>query len=561
MPATRLKIFVSSVQKEFEELRQGLKAFLLGDAVLRRFVSEVFLFEDLPAKDCRADQVYLDEVGRCDVYLGLFGYEYGYEDQDGLSPTEREYDHATQRGKARLVYVWGSDERKRAPKMKQLVSKASSELIRRRVEDFNALTSEVYASLVDYLDDLGALRVPPFDTSACDGATLKHLSRKRIGWFLETARRERGFPLKANTPTKALLTHLNLLEHGNPKNAAVLLFGSSPQRFHRTAETKCVHCHTTGYRRPFASQQVYSGDLFEQVDQARDFVLAKINRAVGVRVASAMAPATYGLPPDAIGEAIVNAVAHRDYHSNASVEVRLFPDRLEVWNPGSLPGTLTPESLREDHPSVPYNPLIAESLYLVRYIERAGSGTQAMIELCREAVLPEPDFEQRQGSFVVTLWRDWLTDEVMAQLHLNDRQRQAIAQVRATGSISNAQYRDVTGISERTASRELRQLGNLGVLERVGGTGRAAHYVMARSKPAINPPNPTFFPSRGQAGTNFQTVKQDMTSLPGKPRVDPDHVDPLTLMRPQRGQMGHRDRSTSDHDAKLTLVARGSYDR
>jgi ATP-dependent DNA helicase RecG len=101
MPATRLRIFISSVQKEFEQVRQDLKAFLLGDAFLRRFVSEVFLFEDLPARDRRADEVYLGEVERCDVYLGVFGYDYGYEDGDGLSPTEREYDHATRRGKTR----------------------------------------------------------------------------------------------------------------------------------------------------------------------------------------------------------------------------------------------------------------------------------------------------------------------------------------------------------------------------------------------------------------------------------------------------------------------------
>jgi ATP-dependent DNA helicase RecG len=83
----------------------------------------------------------------------------------------------------------------------------------------------------------------------------------------------------------------------------------------------------------------------------------------------------------------------------------LFADRLEVWNPGALPGTLTLESLRHDHASVPNNPLLAESLYLTRYIERVGSGTQAMIAMCREVNLPEPDFEQRHGFFVVTVAR------------------------------------------------------------------------------------------------------------------------------------------------------------
>ena len=480
MKPVRLKIFVSSVQKEFKQIRLDLKAFLLGDAFLHRFVSEVFLFEELPAKDRRADQVYLEQVERCDIYLGIFGYEYGHEDQDGVSPTEYEYNHAAKHRKTRLVYVWGSDEKRRAPKMRHLASKASGELIRRRVQDISALTAEVYSSLVDYLDNIGALRVPPFDTSACDRANLKDLSRKRIDWFLETARRERGFPLKSNTATQTLLTHLNLLDDGKPTNAAVLLFGSNPQRFHRTAETKCIHCHGTEYRRPFASLQVYGGDLFEQADQALDFVLAKINRAIGTRAVSITAPATYELPPDAVGEAIVNAIAHRDYHSNASVEVRLFADRLEVWNPGALPGTLTLDSLREDHPSVPYNPLVAESLYLTRYIERVGSGTQTMIELCREAGLPEPQFEQRGGSFVITLWRDWLTSEVLAGHNLNERQLKAINYLKIHERITNSQYQEEFSVAKRTASLDLAELVAVGLIEKVGSTGKGVYYQLAK---------------------------------------------------------------------------------
>lgn len=480
MPAIRLRIFISSVQKEFAQQRLDLKAFLLGDAVLRRFVAEVFLFEELPASDRRADQVYLDGVKRCDIYLGIFGNDYGFEDKKGVSPTEHEFDHATKCGIPRFVYVWGADDKQRAAKMQKLVRKASDVLIRRRVEDVNALTSEVYASLVDHLDRLGALRVPPFDTAACDGAGLKSLSRSRIDWFLQVARRERGFPLKSATTTHALLTHLNLLADDNPTNAAMLLFGDNPQRYHRTAETKCIHCHGTEYRRPFASQQIYTGTLFEQADQARDFVLAKINRAVGVRVASNQAPASYELPPDAVGEAIVNALAHRDYNSNASVEVRLFADRLEVWNPGMMPGTLTLEDLRNAHPSVPNNPLIAESLYLARYIEKAGSGTERMIELCREAGLPEPTFELRAGSFIVTLWRDWLTDQVLAQLDLNERQRQSVLIVKASGRLSNLDYQKSFAVSKPTASRDLEDMVGKGVLEKVGTTGKGTHYILDR---------------------------------------------------------------------------------
>lgn len=482
MSATRLRVFVSSVQREFAGVRRDLKAFLLGDAVLRRFVSEVFLFENLPAADRRADEVYLDEVKRCDVYIGIFGNDYGSEDQDGVSPTEREYRCAAEHHRTRLIYVWGGDDKRRSPKMMRLIQKASGEVIRRRVEGGSALTAEVYSSLVDYLDGLGALRVPPFDTSACPAASLRDISRKRVQWLLETARRERHFPLKPEHTTKAVLTHLNLLDEGKPTNAAILLFGLEPQRFHRAAETKCVRCHGTEYRRPFASQHIYTGDLFDQVDQARDFVLGAIDREIGTRASGPTAAARYELPPDAIAEAIVNAVAHRDYNSNASVEIRLFPDRLEVWNPGTLPGTLSLESLRTDHPSVPFNPLIAESLYLARYVEKVGSGTQRMIELCREAGLPEPDYEVRQGSFVLTIWRDWLTDAALAELQIGSRQRLGVAFLKVHGTLSNKDYQQVTGAAQKTATRDLDDLLRKGVLERRGTRGRGVTYNLAKKR-------------------------------------------------------------------------------
>ena len=88
------RIFISSVQKELAAERRALEEYIQGDALLRRFF-EVFLFEDLPALDRRADEVYLDQVDRCSIYLGLLGNEYGFEDAQGVSPTEREFDRAT----------------------------------------------------------------------------------------------------------------------------------------------------------------------------------------------------------------------------------------------------------------------------------------------------------------------------------------------------------------------------------------------------------------------------------------------------------------------------------
>src|SRR5690348_17184807 len=112
-----LRLFISSVQKELSEERVMLRDYLRGDPLLRRFF-ETFLFEDLPAADRRADEVYLDEVARCDIYLGLFGYEYGSENADGVSPTQREFELASQLHKHRLIFVKGADDDGRHPKMR-----------------------------------------------------------------------------------------------------------------------------------------------------------------------------------------------------------------------------------------------------------------------------------------------------------------------------------------------------------------------------------------------------------------------------------------------------------
>jgi ATP-dependent DNA helicase RecG len=473
-------IFISSVQKELAEERRAVKNFIEGDPLLRRFF-RIFLFEDLPASDRRADEVYLDEVDRCGVYVGIFGVEYGFEDAEGVSPTEREFDRATLRGKPRLIYVKGEDDRIRHPKMGNLVRKAGAQLIRRRFGNIPELTTGLYASFVEYLDRKGSLRMRPFDASACPHATFADISEEQVQWFLKQARRERQFNLAESTPPVEVLTHLNLLDRGEPTHAAILLFGLHPQRFMVTSEVKCMHFHGTEVRKPIPSYQIYKGTVFELVNQAVDFVMSKIARSVGTHGQGPEAPVEYELPRDAVVEAIVNAVAHRDYASNASVQVMLFADRLEVWNPGELPSTLTIDKLRLPHASIPRNPLIADPLFLARYIEKAGTGTLDMIARCREAGLPEPEFRQDGGQFVQTLRRDWLTEAVFKELDLNPRQRKALTTARAERRLTTALYQEWTQASRATAKRDLDELVKKGILIATGA-GRGAGYEISAKR-------------------------------------------------------------------------------
>ena len=100
---------------------------------------------------------------------------------------------------------------------------------------------------------------------------------------------------------------------------------------------------------------------------------------VGTRVNSTQAPVDVEIPRSVIAEAVVNAVAHRNYAGNGFVQILVFADRIEVWNPGELPPGLTLELLRKPHGPIPHNPLIAEPLFRVQYAEKAGTGITDII--------------------------------------------------------------------------------------------------------------------------------------------------------------------------------------
>lgn len=468
-------IFISSVQKELQQERRALKEFVEGDALLRRYFT-VFLFEDLTASDRKADDVYLEEVEACDVYVGLFGNEYGTEDNKGISPTEREFNLASAKGKTRLVFVKGTDDKSRHPKMLRLIRKAGSQLIRKRFKSIDELTKAFYASLVDYLEVCGIIQARHIEDRPCQDAATIDIDARAVENFVRLARLERQFPLPIKTPVADVLAHLHLLCDDHPTNAAILLFGRDPQRFFPASEVRCMHFHGTEIQRPVPFYRIFKGTLFEQVDMAMDFVVSKLNRSVGTRDESAQAPVRYEIPPDVIREAVVNAVAHRDYTSGGAVQVSVFADRVEVWNPGTLTPPLTPESLRQPHGSIARNPRICEALFLARYIEKYGTGTLMMIRECLAHALPEPDFIQRGGEFTITVWRDWLTDEVLARYNLTKRQLQAIAYIKKVGQISNSEYQALTQVAKRTAHRDLSDLVKKGLFIKVGTRGKGAYY-------------------------------------------------------------------------------------
>ncbi len=148
--------------------------YIRTDVLLGKFF-KLFIFEEVPANEYPTNHVYLKEVELCDIYLGLYGNLYRYEDKEGISPTEREYDLAASLHKSLLIYIKSIGEEKRHLKGTALIRKVEQDIVRKTFVDIDGLRTSVYASLIRYLEKKEYIRWRPFDASCDNGATLKDL--------------------------------------------------------------------------------------------------------------------------------------------------------------------------------------------------------------------------------------------------------------------------------------------------------------------------------------------------------------------------------------------------
>lgn len=178
-------------------------------------------------------------------------------------------------------------------------------------------------------------------------------------------------------------------------------------------------------------------------------------------------------PEEAVREAVLNAIAHRDYSPYARgsyIQVRLFADRLEVQSLGGLYGNVTEENLEEE--SSTRNSVLMRLMEDLHLVENRGSGIRAMLEAMRRANLEPPRFEDKRTSFWVTFRNHtlmspeaitWLNQ--FARLPLNDRQRLALVYLRYNDQITNSDYQRLNQIDALAAGRELRGLVQAGLVD------------------------------------------------------------------------------------------------
>ncbi len=280
-----------------------------------------------------------------------------------------------------------------------------------------------------------------------------------------------------------------------PTNAGILFFGSAPQEHIVQSDVACVlFCETVGASR-YADRRIITGTLQELIDGAELFLSRYI--AVGARVEGFKRIDIPEYSLEVLREAIINAVVHRDYSKRGeSVRVFFYPDRVEVHSPGLLlPGITVAHMERGEAQSKLRNPTLANLLMgIPGYMERLGSGIRFMLDETKRLGLPAPQFRevnefvvtfrkapaliapQTQPQYRETLWGDDqdAQPELLAENQSEQRERRltkAVEYVQKYGFITNSIYRQLTGVSDRTAHRDLETLMERG---RLKGTGQRA---------------------------------------------------------------------------------------
>lgn len=185
-----------------------------------------------------------------------------------------------------------------------------------------------------------------------------------------------------------LLEKLKLLEGSYLKRAALLLFHPDPEKFVTGAYIKIGFFRTDD---DLLYQDTIHGTLFEQVDKTMDLLLTKYMKAF-ISYEGIYRVEKYPFPEEALREALLNAVVHKDYSCGNPIQVSVYEDRIYIWNEGHLPDNWTVEKLLRKHPSIPFNPDIANTFFRAGYIESWGRGMLKIIQECKKVDIPEPSF-------------------------------------------------------------------------------------------------------------------------------------------------------------------------
>ena len=305
-------------------------------------------------------------------------------------------------------------------------------------------------------------------------ASINDIDESSIKQFLKDARTVKRINVEDNISISDLLEKLRLLEDGDLKRAAIVLFGKDPGKFYPNMAVKIGKFGETDADLKF--HEVIEGNLGQLKDRIGEMLNAKFFiHPIDFMGMQRVERDEY--PVDAVREMVLNALVHRNY-MGAPTQIRLYDDNFSVWNDGSLPEGISEEDLKKVHRSKPRNPLLADVCFKAGYIDSWGRGTIKIIEACQEFGLPEPILKEEQGGFLSKIFKDRFTKEQLKKAGLNERQIKAIEYVKKNGKITNKDYQKINNCSRNTASGDLGNLVEEKLLKPSDVKGAGSFYVL-----------------------------------------------------------------------------------
>lgn len=487
----KYKLFVSANQKELRDERFAVKGVINDSATLRSFF-DVFLFEDLPAKGKSPMATYLKNVANSDVYVCIIGKNYGDKGKDGLSATEREFRHflKVKPSGEIIAFIKGRsvEDAKRDFETQNFVKDIRASFIYKRFQNIDDLKAQILNSLISFLDDKGEFIKGPFDKAVRKDLGYEAIDEQTVKDFLQN----RAVKLKVAIPKISiknfLVDTLKVVKKENggfhPTNTALLFFGKDPSEHISHHEIRIARFRGTT-RSEFIDSQEIKGTVYKMLNAAESFFLRNTRLANKIVEFKRIDIPEY--PFEAIREAVINAIAHRDYTMRgAPIMVSIFDNRVEVSNPGGLLPGLNIKRLEGHHAT--RNEAICKIFHETMDMERFGTGIGKMKKLMKEHGLSVPAFEEEGDFFVVRFYGpgDKILDLVpsipeerqtdLKKLGLNERQIEALRlMVNEKKKITNTIYREIFKTSERSALRDLNDLLEKGFVKRTGSR-RAAEY-------------------------------------------------------------------------------------
>jgi len=315
-----------------------------------------------------------------------------------------------------------------------------------------------------------------WDSIVEKNASFKDISVKAVRHFQKLA--QKRFPFIAHEKNiKLVLQKLNLTEKGKLKRAAILLFGKNPRNFFVSAFFQIGRFISES---EVISTDIIEGNIFEQVEKTIETLRMKYleNRFYyeGIYRKDDLV-----YPEDALREAVINAVIHRDY-MGPHTQLRVYDDRLWLWNAGRLSEEITFENLKQAHSSHPRNEFLADVFFKAGFIEAWGRGTLKIVDKCREINLPEPEFSEMTGGFLITFFKAKntgkapekdgrkVTVRVTGKVteRVTENQKIILSEMRKNPHVTAGKLSEAVGISERKIKENIKKLKIKKVLERIG---------------------------------------------------------------------------------------------